>query len=342
MSQRLSGAGSTLLRIALALLLACSQRPASPRAGVVASREYLSLGGAEQYVEMTGASDTNPVLLFLHGGPGWPQTPMLRYLNADLTTAFSVVAWDQRGAGLSFVRDSAPPNVTLEQIVADGHELTQLLKTRFPSSRIYLAGFSWGSIVGVHLAERYPEDYAAYIGISQVINIPRGMRLTQAWIAERARAAGDTATLTLLARLRAGDSQLCQGDMSCFIKQYDLLAKYGGAVFNPASDVAVGNAMKAYPDYAAYDWNRGFAFSSRRLEHDVFNTDLSRVTHLGVPVILMLGRHDWNIPPSLSTDWLDRLDAPARRVVWFDSSGHGPLEEQPQAFASAMFGILSR
>jgi proline iminopeptidase len=323
----------------LLLLLACEPRPTLP-AGRIEEQSLLPLGGSEQYVEITGVSDTNPVLLFIHGGPGWPQTPMLRYFNADLTTAFTLVSWDQRGAGKSFLHDSAPPNVTLEQIVADGHELTQLLKARFKTPKIYLAGFSWGSIVGVALAEQYPEDYAAYIGISQMINLRRGMAITQDWIAAQARAAGDSATLQALARLRAGDPSLCTGDMGCFIAQYELLSKYGGAVFNPATNAEVGRAMQAYPDYAAYDWNKGFAFSAGHLERAVFDADLARVTHLGVPVILMVGRHDWNLPPALSTEWLARLDAPAKQVVWFDSSGHGPLEEQPAAFNKAMIGTI--
>jgi pimeloyl-ACP methyl ester carboxylesterase len=330
------------------LLSACDPRPATPATraadlpiGRVQSQSLIPLGGSEQYVEITGVSDTNPVLLFIHGGPGWPQTPMLRYFNADLTRSFTLVSWDQRGAGKSFLHDSAPPDVTLEQIVADGHELTQLLKARFRKQQIYLAGFSWGSIVGVALAERYPEDYAAYIGISQMINVRRGMVITQDWIATKARAAGDTVTLKTLQRLRAGDPGLCVGGMNCFITQYELLSKYGGAVYNPASDAAVERAMKAYPDYAAYDWNKGFAFSAARLEGAVFGADLSRVTRLGVPVVLIVGRHDWNIPPALSSEWLARLDAPAKQLIWFDSSGHGPLEEQPQAFNKAMIGIIA-
>jgi pimeloyl-ACP methyl ester carboxylesterase len=334
---------------ALLVLSACDPRAARPATnaadvpiGRIQSQSLIPLGGSEQYVEIAGVSDTNPVLLFIHGGPGWPQTPMLRYFNAELTNAFVLVSWDQRGAGLSFLHDSAPPNVTLEQIVADGHELTQLLKARFRKPKIYLAGFSWGSIVGVALAEQYPEDYVAYIGVSQMINVRRGMVITQDWIATKARAAGDTTTLKTLQRLHAEDPTLCAGGMSCFIAQYELLSKYGGAVYNPASDAAVERAMKAYPDYAAYDWNKGFAFSAAHLEGAVFGADLSHVTHLGVPVVLMVGRHDWNIPPALSTEWLARLDAPAKQVIWFDSSGHGPLEEQPQAFNKAMIEIITR
>jgi proline iminopeptidase len=68
----------------------------------VQEKTFVELGGEEQYVEMTGASEDLPVLLFLHGGPGWPQTPHLRYFNADLTKQMILVSWDQAGCGQSY------------------------------------------------------------------------------------------------------------------------------------------------------------------------------------------------------------------------------------------------
>jgi proline iminopeptidase len=67
----------------------------------VQEKIFIELGGEKQYVEMTGASDDLPVMLFLHGGPGWPQTPHLRYFNADLTDEMILVSWDQAGCGQS-------------------------------------------------------------------------------------------------------------------------------------------------------------------------------------------------------------------------------------------------
>ena len=109
---------------------------------IVNERSLIALGGEKQYVEMTGVSSKNPVLLFLHGGPGWPQTPHLRYFNADLTKSVTLVAWEQAGCGKSYMYDSMPKNLSVEQLVNDAHELTQLLKKKFHKNKIYLAGFS--------------------------------------------------------------------------------------------------------------------------------------------------------------------------------------------------------
>lgn len=298
------------------------------------------MGGSNQYVEITAASDQQPVLLFIHGGPGWPQTPQLRYFNADLTSAFILATWDQRGCGKSFMNDSTAENLSLDQITADAHELTQYLKTKYKKKKIFLAGFSWGSVVALTLAQKYPEDYFAYVGISQVINIPKGMTVTQDWLRERATAKQDLETLKTLSKLARKDSSLCNGSLSCFMVQYELLSKYHGAVFNPASDKEVEKAVTKYDDYKNYDWNKGFFYSATRLEKDMFGTDFTNLKKLSIPAYFIEGRHDWNVPAVLVDQFVSKLSAPKKKIVWFEKSGHGPLEEEPLKFNKTMIRLL--
>jgi proline iminopeptidase len=143
------------------------------RAKTVEEKIFVELGGEKQYVEMTGSSDQLPVLLFLHGGPGWPQTPHLRYFNADLTDEMILVSWDQAGCGQSYKHNPNPKNLSPESLVNDAHELTQYLKKKFNKEKIFLLGFSYGSVIGMKLAEKYPDDYYTYIGVSQVISCTR-------------------------------------------------------------------------------------------------------------------------------------------------------------------------
>lgn len=97
----------------------------------------------------------------MHGGPGWPQTPQLRYFNENLTKSVTLVAWEQSGSGQSYMNNSNPKNLSLDQIIYDAHELTLILKKKFNKDKIYLAGFSWGSIIGLRLALKYPQDPTA-------------------------------------------------------------------------------------------------------------------------------------------------------------------------------------
>ena len=306
----------------------------------IEEKSLIELGGEKQYVEINGESDKNPVLLFIHGGPGWPQTPQLRYFNSDLTKAFTLVTWDQSGCGKSYINNPDPKNLSLDQIIKDAHQLTQLLKKKFNRDKIYLVGYSWGSIVGMHLAVQYPNDYFTYVGISQVINMKQGILVSRKWISERAKEKSDTETLTILSKLNGNDRNFCSSDLDCFIQQYGLLNKYNGAVYNPGSEKEEERSMSAYEDYRNYDWNKGFEFSAHHLEKDMFGTDFTYIKKLEIPVIFFQGRHDWNVPSVLVEEFEKNLYAPEKNIVWFENSGHGLLYEEAANFNKLLISTL--
>ena len=216
---------------------------------IVNEKSFIVLGGESQYVEMTGVSTKNPVLLFLHGGPGWPQTPHLRYFNADLTKSVTLVAWEQSGCGKSFMNNPEPKKLSLEQLVLDAHELTLILKNKFRQDKIYLAGFSWGSVLGLLLVNQYPEDYAAYFGISQIIDLNRSIDLSRDWIKQQAELKKDVSTLRMVSQLENKDTSLCKTPLDCFYKKYELLTLYGGAIYKKESEDAIKIAESNYEDY---------------------------------------------------------------------------------------------
>jgi hypothetical protein len=85
--------------------------------GSIAEIAYHRLGGIEQWVLVRGENVANPPLILLHGGPGLNETALFRYFNAPLEKSFTVVHWDQRGAGKSF--DPAIPRVNDEGEVVE-------------------------------------------------------------------------------------------------------------------------------------------------------------------------------------------------------------------------------
>ncbi|MEL6141553.1 MAG: alpha/beta hydrolase [Bacteroidota bacterium] len=337
---------SKLVSLFFLLLLSCGS--AETKEPLISDQEaheqalmeglYLDLGGEPQYVEILGQSEKNPVLLFIHGGPGWPQTPQFRYYNLDIAKDFTVVLWEQRGAGQSYLNNPQPENLSLAQIVSDGHELTQWLQKKFRTKKIYLAGYSWGSIVGTILADKYPDDYLAYIGIAQLINMDKGMALSRNWLTVQAKRAGKRQLQRSIDSLRNPANYPDQ--LSRFYRQYQLLNEFNGAIFNKLSEARTQRAMNKYSDYQGYDWLEVWSASASALQEDMFGINLSKVDSLDVPVYLLQGRHDWNIPSVLAAEWLDKLSAPTKQLVWFEKSGHGPLEEEPEEFNAAIRALL--
>ena len=133
--------------------------------GSIAAIETVTLGGFEQTITLRGVDTTNPVLLFLHGGPGLPSSPWVTWNNfqAELEEDFVVVHWDQRGAGKSFSEDLTPEDMHLENFVSDTLALTDILRQRFEQDKIFLWGHSWGSGLGFETLRVNAEPYHAFI-----------------------------------------------------------------------------------------------------------------------------------------------------------------------------------
>ena len=100
----------------------------------------------EQGLLIRGINMANPILLYLYGGPGTSELGMVRQHNIPaLEKYFTVVVWNQRGAGIWSAAREPEAGMTVEQFIADAHDLTLLLCERFQQPRIYLIGHSWGS-----------------------------------------------------------------------------------------------------------------------------------------------------------------------------------------------------
>lgn len=292
--------------------------------GSIASLETHFLGGAEQWVLIRGRDSTQPVLLFLHGGPGMPAMYLAHAFQRDLERDFLVVHWDRRGAGKSFGAAAPRESLTVRRTLEDTYELTQLLRRYFGQPRIYLVGHSWGSYLGLLAVREHPEYYAAFIGVGPV--------------------AGDTAQVMAIQRdflLRQGrppdQVQLATSPTtgSTAVREEDLF-RYGGALYRATSFRPLLVTGLRAPEYTLKDaWNvrRGAARLLRAMRNDVEpRPHGGTIDSVEVPVFFLLGRHDHITPSGLAAGALDRLSAPLKGLAWFEQSAHFPFFEEPDRF----------
>jgi len=159
---------------------------------------FVSLGGLDQWINIRGEDLRNPVLLMVHGGPGeaqWPQAAHFR----DWEKQFTVVQWDQRGAGHTYGRYGAStPDMTLDRIANDGVELAAYLCRTLDKKKIIALGHSWGSIIAVTMVQRRPELFAAYVGTGMVGSWKGAIKAKYDLVLAKARADGDAATVKQL------------------------------------------------------------------------------------------------------------------------------------------------
>jgi pimeloyl-ACP methyl ester carboxylesterase len=296
----------------------------------VASLERLRLGGVDQWVLTRGQNRGNPVVLFLHGGPGMPAMYLAHAFQRELERDFVVVHWDRRGAGKSYGAAHPLDSLTVRRTLDDALELTRILRARFKQNRITLVGHSWGSYLGLLAVREHPEYFAAYVGMGQLAGTHEQVRLRRReFLTRDASATGDTA---LLSRLRGGNEPT-EDDL--FRHGAEL---HGARSFWPI--LATGLMAPEYTLLDALNVKRGADLVGRAMKYDLTPKPLEgEILALDVPVFLFLGRHDVNTPSSLAASYLERVQAPLKGLTWFEQSAHFPFFEEPRRFHREMVRI---
>jgi pimeloyl-ACP methyl ester carboxylesterase len=159
----------------------------------ISSLEEITLGDLKQWIFIRGIDQNNPVLIFLHGGPGEPSVGMSssRRLDAELIKHFTVVHWDQRGAGKSYSPSIQVDSMTLDRLVEDCNELIDYLRNKFDTPKVFIIAHSSGTVIGIKTAHRYPEKIYAYVGAAQIINDCEHETVNYNYILEKAKTSGN-------------------------------------------------------------------------------------------------------------------------------------------------------
>ena len=141
----------------------------TPQGGINESM-YVEINGTKQWISIYGEDINNPVLLYLHGGPG-TSTSLYDYaFTRKWADVYTVVTWDQRNCGKSYSQDQNNTELTYELLMSDGVQMTQYILKHLEKDKITLLGHSWGTYYGSNLALEYPEYYDANIGTCQHVD----------------------------------------------------------------------------------------------------------------------------------------------------------------------------
>ena len=297
--------------------------------------EKIRIGGIDQWISIRSRDRRNPVLLMLHGGPGFVAMPTSWYAAHGWEEYFTVVQWDQRGAGKTYrANDPATvgPTMTVERMDADVDEMIGWLRREFGREKIFVAGHSWGSLIGLSAALRHPERLHAYIGMGQGIESHESERRGWRFALDRAMAAGNKEAvreLESIAPYGVGASPIPLKDI---MVQRKWLMRFGGVVAGRVNNDAEANAIFLSPEYDDEDVRRVWTaneFSEERLLAKAIGIDHSKVRAIKVPIVLFLGRHDYNVNSAVAAEWLAKVEAPSKKLVWFEHSGHEMMTEEP-------------
>lgn len=298
----------------------------------------VEIGGIRQWISVRGNDRRNPVLLYLHGGPGSVEMVESYVYQRPWEDFFTVVQWDQRGAGKTYAANSVEamaPGMTIEGMVRDAEEMIEHLRRTYGKQKIFLLGHSWGSVVGATIAHRHPEWLHAYIAAGQIADMRRSEAVGYQWALSQARAEGNEKAiraLTALAPYPGPDGQLTIERIGA---QREWIMHYGGLAWGRSNFKHFDDARKLAPEYTSEEVkaiDKGSLFSLAHLLAPLETLTLADMTRFGCPLFLFNGRHDYSTSSQVAADWFQRIHAPAKRVFWFENSAHMMMQEEPGRF----------
>jgi pimeloyl-ACP methyl ester carboxylesterase len=301
--------------------------------GGLSRLEWVTLGGVPQAVSIRGQDRRNPVLLFLHGGPGLPLMPY-RQLLQELEKTFVVVHWDQRGAGKSFSPDIE--EMSLARLVEDAVELTDYLRGITGQDKLFVVGHSSGSALGLMLADLAPERVHAYIGVGQVADMHASEALSYQFAVDKACQQNHARAIR---QLQAGGPPPYNNHRAMLIERMWLQA-FGGFFHRPYREQwKLMHAMWTCGDYTLADMAKikaGVDFSCEKLWYPLYEKNFFEdIPRLNVPVCFIQGRYDQVTFGEVAERYFQALDAPrGKQWVWFERSAHWPLLEEAAHFST--------
>lgn len=292
------------------------------------------IGGIDQWLSVRGQDRGNPIVLFVHGGPASPLMPTMWQFQRPIEEFFTVVNWDQRGAGKTLGEtdpESISDTIHIPRYVDDAIEVAEHIRAKYGQRKIILMGHSWGTVVGMGAVLKRPDLFHAYVGIGQNINTRENERVSFEFGLAQAKAHGNTEAVKELESIAPypGDQPITReriiiarkwpqfyGGLSAYRQESPYF--YDAPLLSPEYD---------YKDRLAVD--QGNLFTLGRILPEFLNVEFTGVRTFPIPVVMFMGRHDYTTPSAPTAKWLEAVKAPYKQAVWFERSSHMIPWEEP-------------
>lgn len=297
-------------------------------------KEYAEINDLQQGMIIEGENIHNPVLLFLHGGPGMPEYPIIKSDNLLLHKYFTVCYWDQRGSGMSYCQKEKDDPLTFEQLIKDTVTITKHLCKKFNKEKIYLFGHSWGTFLGIATVSKFPEYYHAYMGSGQLGNAVESEKETLKFLQREAKKRGHKKVQEKLQNVTIDQDYYKNRTYLKIRGKY--LSKYGGGI--KREEIANSTFLKQYFLCKPYTLKerinifRGAMRVSGLMETVAQNSLIDLAPKLEIPIFIFQGKHDYATTHNQAKNFFEKIKAPRKKFYTFDHSAHSPFLEEKELF----------
>jgi len=309
-----------------------------PFANSISEKLFVTIGGVKQGMFIKGLNTNNPVLLYVHGGPAFPNYFLIEKYNPGLEEHFTVCYWEQRGGGLSYSPDIPIETMTFEQLTADAIDVSNYLRSRFKKDKIYLMAHSGGTPIAIRAVAKAPQLYSAYIGMAQITNQSESERIAYKYMIEQYTAMGNSKSLVELEKYSILDTDT---SFTHFYKspiRDKAMHELGIGTMRNMKSVFTGVFIpvwtcKAYTLKEKINiWVSKFSYVKKaKFIDELFVMDIpTMIPKLDIPIYFLSGKYDLTVNFDLSKAYLKKLQAPVKGFYTFENSAHSPLFEEPK------------
>lgn len=312
----------------------------------VQEKIYVPLGDVEQFINIRGTNVENPVVIWLHGGPGGPDTFFTTTYQQELETNYTFIRWDQRGCGRTYYKNKTAP-ISWDILLADLNDLVDYAAARF-NQPVIIVGHSWGSVLGSTYAAAHPEKIAGYVGVGQATDLRKSEQIAAETAIEMARTAGNELDAVKIAELYQSYTSTGlsseNSDGSAFL-QLTQLRQLTAGYLSPNNKVSISYILTALtsPDYG---WN-DLRWQLRVMTHaelvESLNRPLFAVVEnfdlpysFDIPVMFIQGENDYACSTALAKEYQKSLSAPISDIFIMPGLGHAPMIEDSAEFAKIL------
>ncbi|GFP76097.1 alpha/beta fold hydrolase [Clostridium fungisolvens] len=304
--------------------------------------EYVYINGIEQFLFHNGTSYDNPVMLYLHGGPGSAESLFTEGFQGKWEDLYTVIHWDQRGAGKTLTKnpDKYP---TIDLLLKDLYDIVHYLKKKYNKNRVILLGHSWGSVLGSTFIKKYPEEVSYYIGVGQVVSMLDNERVGYEKVKELISKKNDIKSLKKLEDIgEYPDKEYSEEWLKKCLKLRKLQEKYKLAA---SMDLSISLIAFKSPIFKLSDiiaLMKAFKSNGKLVEFLVnFNLKLE-TNKYEIPIFYIMGGNDWQTPYSEAEDYFNKIEAPLKKYYLIPNAGHMTMLDQPNLFFEALQDIAER
>lgn len=308
----------------------------TPKGGIN-EEMYVDINGTEQWISIYGQDINNPVLLYLHGGPGSSTSTYDYAFTRKWSDVYTVVTWDQRNCGKSYSEQQNNTELTYELLMSDGVEMTKFIRNYLEKDKITILGHSWGTYLGSILVLEYPEYYDCYIGTGQLVDFYQNevafKEEATKWVEN------DEEGKQLIDKLTVGDFS-----MDYYAARNALMLMYGYDLFVDGTDYNLVAAQVFNPYYSLGDFwryiNSDFSIYEKFLNSDEFSKfSLIGKTDYQVSFYNINGDKDYQTNYLIAQDYFETINAPHKEMYIMEDTSHGLLESKSEKFSDILHEI---